>query len=680
MTRRPLKTILYVEDNPNIRALAKIALEKLGGFSVSTCESGAEAIDAVNSGLTPDLLLLDVMLPGMDGPTILERLRQLPRTAQAPAIFMTAKAQSSEIAYFLSLGALGVITKPFQPTTLSAEISQLWNSDEPSTPATGNIDDKLGHFRAAFAERLPAKLDALTILSGNAASAARAELVEMQHLLHGIAGSAGTFGFRELGSRARHVEELVHAHLASGAVTDDRSALVSALGDFLAWCRAGGTLHPDTSLHGADIPPRRPPSPSNRAERVVCLVGTAIGQGDLAGQLAHFGHEVMQFANMAELAKTIGTDIAVSIVIDADRPDDIPAICAEAGRLRAAREAGLCDIVLLSAVGDMRTRLAAVRAGIEGFVQKPVDAAALVEHLGRLAKPESEQPYRVLIVDDDATMAAYYQTILRAARIDASTTSTPDDILGALERYRPELIVMDLYMPECSGADLAKIIRQDRAYLDVPIVFLSSEHNLDRQSAAIESGADYFLTKPISPDRLVSVLSSRAERYRALRGLIMRDGLTGLYNHTAIKEHLQREVARAARGSQPLVLAMIDLDFFKRINDTWGHPAGDQVLRALARIMHQRFRRGDLIGRYGGEEFSAILPSTSSDDAVRVLNDVREAFSRIRFHAGDAEFSATFSAGIAALGPNDDAESLLYRADLMLYRAKEDGRNRIEAA
>lgn len=127
MSRPTLQCILYVEDHPNIRALAKIALEKIGGFTVHTCESGTAAIEALDSGVCPDLLLLDVMLPGMDGPTILEHLRKRSETAQTPVIFMTAKAQSDEIAHFMSLGALGVITKPFQPTLLSNEIQHLWD-------------------------------------------------------------------------------------------------------------------------------------------------------------------------------------------------------------------------------------------------------------------------------------------------------------------------------------------------------------------------------------------------------------------------------------------------------------------------------------------------------------------------------------------------------------------------
>jgi two-component system OmpR family response regulator len=126
MSRVPLNHILYVEDDPDIRGVAQFALEAIGGFTVRACGSGQEALDAVGSGFTPDLMLLDVMMPGMDGPSTLAALRQLPAAADTPAAFMTAKVQASEIAYYQSLGALGVVAKPFDPMQLAQQVRSLW--------------------------------------------------------------------------------------------------------------------------------------------------------------------------------------------------------------------------------------------------------------------------------------------------------------------------------------------------------------------------------------------------------------------------------------------------------------------------------------------------------------------------------------------------------------------------
>ena len=125
MTTPTIQRILYIEDEPDIRTIAKVALEALGGFSVATCSSGPEAV-AQAAALAPDLILLDVMMPGMDGPATLQALRALPQTAQTPVIFMTAKVQAGEIQQYKSLGALDVIAKPFDPMTLSEQISEIW--------------------------------------------------------------------------------------------------------------------------------------------------------------------------------------------------------------------------------------------------------------------------------------------------------------------------------------------------------------------------------------------------------------------------------------------------------------------------------------------------------------------------------------------------------------------------
>jgi len=126
MTSATLANILYVEDDADIQTVAQIALEVVGGFSLKTCSSGAQAITEVGGGFVPDLLLLDVMMPNMDGPTTLAELRKLPGTRATPVIFMTAKVQSTEMEFYKSLGAIGVIAKPFDPMELSTQVRKLW--------------------------------------------------------------------------------------------------------------------------------------------------------------------------------------------------------------------------------------------------------------------------------------------------------------------------------------------------------------------------------------------------------------------------------------------------------------------------------------------------------------------------------------------------------------------------
>jgi diguanylate cyclase (GGDEF)-like protein len=246
-----------------------------------------------------------------------------------------------------------------------------------------------------------------------------------------------------------------------------------------------------------------------------------------------------------------------------------------------------------------------------------------------------------------------------------------------LVEFTPDLILMDVYMPGCSGLELAAVLRQQTAYLGTPIVFLSTETDVGKQQQAMRQGGDDFLIKPIQLDLLVSAVRNRAERSRNLRSAMVRDSLTGLVNHTKLKEHLNIEVARVGRNGRPLSFVMLDIDHFKAVNDTYGHPAGDGVIKSLARILQQRLRRTDILGRYGGEEFAIILSDTDGVDALRVVDQIRQSFSQIRQYSGTNEFTVTFSAGVATLPPCSDAANLNEVADKALYAAKQAGRNRV---
>jgi diguanylate cyclase (GGDEF)-like protein len=252
--------------------------------------------------------------------------------------------------------------------------------------------------------------------------------------------------------------------------------------------------------------------------------------------------------------------------------------------------------------------------------------------------------------------------------------------LESLLEFTPDLILIDIYMPECNGMELATVIRQLDAFVGIPIVFLSAESDLDKQLFAIGLGADDFLTKPIQPQHLVSSVSSRVGRSLKLRSFMVRDGLTGLLNHSAVKEQLNREVAQAKRRQAPLAFAMVDIDHFKQVNDTYGHPVGDRVIKSLSRLLKQRLREADTVGRYGGEEFAVILSNTDGEMAERVLDDIRKDFSQLRHQADGREFYVTFSCGVADVSDFSDPAKLCNAADKALYKAKHAGRNRVMPA
>ncbi|GGC72788.1 diguanylate cyclase [Undibacterium terreum] len=542
-----------------------------------------------------------------------------------------------------------------------------------------SLQEKLRALEAVFLAKLPSRLqemdDALGLFLQEPEN--KEHLALLHRLLHTMAGSAGTFGFPEVGTQAREFEGRLKP-LFNGE-TWAKTSLSQYAGDLRKYF-ADTIKTAENKPASIDSDEYADELGEGTRPRLIYLVDDdqALTEA-ITLQLEHFAYEVVRINALKQLAVAIASRKPDVVVIELGFPEGKMAGVEEIARIKKMSRLKFLTI-FVSNTSSFESRLLAVRAGGDGYFTKPIDIVALTDRIDAVIGREEPKGYRVLVIDDDAVTSEYYGTVLRSAGMSVKLLNDPSQLLKVMTDFRPELLLLDVYMPMCNGIELAKIIRQDNSYLDVPIVFLSSERDLGKQLEAIQSGADDFLTKPIEADFLVSALSSRAERYRSLRSLIMRDGLTGLYNHTAIKEELGAEMSIASRNGGPMALAMLDLDNFKNVNDTYGHPVGDQVLRTLSRLLRQRLRRSDIVGRYGGEEFIVIFPDTSAAVARKVLDQIRIAFNKIQQHADQGDFSVSFSAGIADLEVTLDADELFDVADEALYRAKQGGRNRIELA
>ena len=286
---------------------------------------------------------------------------------------------------------------------------------------------------------------------------------------------------------------------------------------------------------------------------------------------------------------------------------------------------------------------------------------------------------RVLIVEDSATAVAHIRRSLTQHGIDSRAINDPRQLLETAAEYRPDAILMDMYMPFCTGVEVTSALRQIPEYQALPVIYLSSETDIVQQVEALRLGGDQFLTKPVNPIILASVVKTKIERYREMLYSGQHDSLTGLLNHSTSKVQIER-LLQGALPDGELVVAMIDIDRFKMVNDTYGHPVGDQVIRSLAWLLRGRLRNTDLIGRYGGEEFIVALPGIAPAHAQRLLEQIREDFSQLPHAHAQGTLRTTFSCGIAQFDPEQpcDAGELSQRADLALYQAKNGGRNRVE--
>lgn len=405
--------------------------------------------------------------------------------------------------------------------------------------------------------------------------------------------------------------------------------------------------------------------------------GEALVQ-EIAGFLEANGYRVQPAASAEAARQLLREGGLQAAILDLDTA--VPATRESLFRAFTAEGAPDLPMVALSASTDLRLQLQAIRAGCSASFTKPPDLQDLLAVLGRLLSPPETEPYRVLVVEDSRTMAAFITATLEQAGMVCTTVLDPLQALEVLPDFRPDLVLTDMYMPVCTGMELAALIRRNPAYLGIPIVYLSAETDTGKQLQALRTGGDDFLTKPIQPSHLISSVQIRAERTRLLRSQMLKDSLTGLLNHATLKERLAAESSRARRSGAPLSFAMVDIDHFKAVNDTHGHPIGDRVILALARLLQNRLRRSDIVGRYGGEEFGVILPDTTQAEAAELMDRLRQDFARISHQGAGGPFSVTFSCGVAFFEDRSDAGTLGEAADAALYEAKRGGRNRVVTA
>ncbi len=416
-------------------------------------------------------------------------------------------------------------------------------------------------------------------------------------------------------------------------------------------------------------------------ENWVYLVTSDVEFGQkLIQQISHFGYRVQIVKDITKLEKAIASHSAVAVLIDISYPDGKGWDNRVSEKVREWQHISV-PIIFISDRSDQPIRIQAIRAGGAAFFDKPVNIINLIDQLDKLQIPYERQQYRVLIVEAQATIATYHQLILQRVGITSEFLTDPMNMLSCMDEFKPNLILMDMDMPEISGLELIKMIRQIDAYVSIPIVFLSSKGDYSLQMQAMKLGGDDFLTKPLRADHLVETIIHRLERSRTLRSFMIRDSLTGLLNHTSFRERLGQEINRCARQGTKLALAMLDLDNFKTVNDTYGHAVGDTVLISVSRILQQRLRKTDIIGRYGGEEFVAILLDANGSDTFNVMDEIRSHFAKIQhFSPREGRFSAAFSCGIAFYPQFSNAPMLSDAADQAMYAAKSAGRNQVMIA
>ncbi|MDR3491648.1 MAG: diguanylate cyclase [Gammaproteobacteria bacterium] len=532
-----------------------------------------------------------------------------------------------------------------------------------------SAQEKLQALFIAYAKNLPAKLDRIQGIWLNLLNHWDHKLFTDFHRdVHSLCGSAGTYGYTKLGKSARQLEVYLKELFDCPAISiEQKNEITDLLNKIkVTLAETGPVKFPQADLPGIVTETNHIVYIIDSDENFVLTIKNNINES---------GYSFAQITDISTLTAVIKLNKPAALIVNIDNIEDNGIhILQDIQQQQPTPFPLFCT----SEDGGILTRLKAIRMSNNVFLQKPVDTFLLKKNLDQLCGVAIDEPYRILIIDDSLSLAEYFSIILQDVGMKTHYITNPLLLIKAIEEFQPDLLLMDIYMPECSGLELAAVIRQDTQFTRIPIIFLSTEDNRLKQLSALNLGGDDFLTKPILPQHLIEAVKSRAKRAGILSSMMMRDSLTGLLNHTTILQRLDTELSRAERQSEPLCFVMIDIDHFKEVNDQHGHPVGDRVLRSLSNLLFISLRKTDVTGRYGGEEFAIILPNTNKEQAINICNDLREKFSKIIYKLNESEFHVTFSAGISSYPEIQDQKNLIIYADKALYDAKHSGRNKVK--
>jgi len=294
----------------------------------------------------------------------------------------------------------------------------------------------------------------------------------------------------------------------------------------------------------------------------------------------------------------------------------------------------------------------------------------------------------VLVAEDEPVSRHRLQAFLTKWGYTVVTAADGADALRALRRDGPKLVVLDRMMPHVDGLAVCRAIRKGPAEPYVYVILLTAQDDQQEIIEGFEAGADDYITKPFeAPElearirtgaRIVELQEQLIAAREQLRVEATHDALTGLLNRAAFFDSFNKEISRARRYRTSIALVMADLDHFKAVNDRYGHPTGDLVLRETARRLRASLRAFDVIGRYGGEEFVVAAPDCSMNDALALAERFRTSICARPIEAPGGPVSLTMSVGVAATADMNEADRLVRVADEALYRAKYGGRNKVE--
>lgn len=494
------------------------------------------------------------------------------------------------------------------------------------------------------------------------------EIEQAQRAAHQLAGSAGTFGMPQGTVLARELETFFRLGAPSDPIT-----LLPAFSQLeeLREVLEAGPVQP-----GPLAPPEVGAGPN--AGRILIATPDAALGARLVAAAGAVGRSAQHVQDLPAAVAAVGAGSWSGALVDLALPD-------HAAGLALLRELRRSDpdlkALVLGGVGVFLDRVEAARAGAHSFVDADQPAERMIQLLVDTTLVSREQRPRLVAVDDDPTMLAALEVIFEGAGMALTTISDPLRLWDVLTEIVPDLVLLDVDMPGATGFELARMIRNDPRWTLLPVLVLTGSIGPDRVVEVFAAGADDYVSKPVVEVELLTRVRNRLERARAQQRMAEIDPLTGLVNRTVLHAEFDRLRSLALTQSQPLSVAIIDMDGFKGLNAAYGYALGDLVLQRLARLLSAAFTGADVVSRWAGQEIAVVMYGMARSDGVARVATVLEDFRAGTFATPDRAVTVSFSAGVAELGADGrDLQQLSQAAVAAVRKSKATGGERVLAA
>lgn len=513
----------------------------------------------------------------------------------------------------------------------------------------------------SYANSLPEKLETIAasfkILSSSWNSKT---LLDFSSHVHKLTGSAGIYGYNEISTLSSQIETLLsQTGIDADANKDEILKQIEPLIERIGLCVKSEKLkinHPDIKC--IDV-------------KLIYLLNSnddfSFGMewsSELTKKMAIYGYTLVTVPSIEALLKELSGKRPLSIIVSYDllfNPFEIE-MNDESVRNMIQSYLKMCHTIFISKSGEFERRLNAYRMGCKDFMLLPFavpDLISIVENL----KSAWQDRYKAILLDDDPDVLKHNSKLLNDANIDNITLSSYSLLEKALHEFQPDIIILDLNMPDCSGIEIAAVIRQQKNYEHIPILYFSTENSKTVQLEAMSVGADDFITKSSDPDYLIQIIRLKAYRFRKFKSMSNIDNLTGTYTYHFMCAEIDKYIQLYRDASKSIVASVVSIANLDQVRKTYGYHAADQLLIGLSVLITNQLAPSHFVGRYIDDKLLIIFPDTPLIQAESEIKKIQDIFRGTLQYTDGKAYSSSFVAHFSTYQQNQSIEDFIQSAD-----------------